>query len=134
VPGDRAPDVGGLRRNNVGFALRFFDVLRGTQHVLVAHFPAAGSGGCVDDVEKFMRRSGLGDHLRAVIITAPGVDVAERPGIALYRDDERRFAGAYGEGERAYLVRPDGYIGWRGRSCAEPSLTAYLGRIFYAGS
>jgi hypothetical protein len=29
-----------MRRHKVGFPLRFFDVLRGTEHVLVAHFPA----------------------------------------------------------------------------------------------
>jgi 2-polyprenyl-6-methoxyphenol hydroxylase-like FAD-dependent oxidoreductase len=132
-PGDRAPDAGGLRRNNVGFALRLFDVLRGTQHVLVAHLPTAASGGRAEDVERLVRRLGLSDHLRAVIIAAPGVDIAEQPGVALYRDDERRFAGAYGEGETAYLIRPDGYIGWRGRSCAEPGLTTYLDRIFRAG-
>jgi hypothetical protein len=34
-PGDRAPDVVGLRREKVGFPLRLFDVLRGTVHVLL---------------------------------------------------------------------------------------------------
>ena len=33
--GDRAPDVQGLRRDQIGFPLRLFDVLRGTAHVLV---------------------------------------------------------------------------------------------------
>ena len=36
-PGDRAPDVLGLRRKGVGFPLRLFDVFRGTDHVLLIY-------------------------------------------------------------------------------------------------
>ncbi len=32
--GDRAPDVGALRRRNVSFPVCLFDILRGTEHVL----------------------------------------------------------------------------------------------------
>ena len=41
VAGDRAPDVSGLRRRDLGFPLRLFDLLRGTEHVLVAYLPEA---------------------------------------------------------------------------------------------
>jgi 2-polyprenyl-6-methoxyphenol hydroxylase-like FAD-dependent oxidoreductase len=37
-PGDRAPDVLGLRQEKVGFPLRLFDVIRGTTHVLMCVF------------------------------------------------------------------------------------------------
>src|SRR3712207_2117726 len=40
--GDRAPDAGGLLRRGLGFPLRLFDVLRGTEHVLIAHLPPGG--------------------------------------------------------------------------------------------
>jgi hypothetical protein len=75
-------------------------------------------------------RGPLGDHLRAAIVAGPTVDAAEQPGIALYHDAEQRFAAAYGSKEAAYLIRPDGHIGWRGRSCMGPSLMMYLHRIF----
>jgi 2-polyprenyl-6-methoxyphenol hydroxylase-like FAD-dependent oxidoreductase len=130
--GDRAPDAGGLRRNNVGFPLRLFDVLRGTQHVLVAHYREAGSHDQLIQLTNLMQRARrrLGDHLRAAIIAGPTVEATEQPGIALYNDAEQRFAAAYGAKEAAYLIRPDGYIGWRGRSCSELSLMMYLRRIF----
>jgi hypothetical protein len=35
--GDRAPDAGGLRRRGIGFPVRLFDILRGTEHVMVTH-------------------------------------------------------------------------------------------------
>ena len=34
MAGDRAPDAGGLTRHGIGFPLRLFDMLRGTEHVL----------------------------------------------------------------------------------------------------
>jgi hypothetical protein len=33
--GDRAPDAQGMRRDHLGFPLRVFDVLRGTEHVVL---------------------------------------------------------------------------------------------------
>ena len=53
----------------------------------------------------------------------------EPHGVAVYRDAERAFAGVYGREEMAFLVRPDGYVGWRGRSWLSEGLTAYLSRI-----
>jgi len=38
----------------------------------------------------------------------------------------RQFFSAYGRQAGVVLIRPDGYIGWRGRSCLEQNLTSYL--------
>jgi hypothetical protein len=44
-------------------------------------------------------------------------------------DQEGRLAAAYGSPEATFLIRPDGYIGWRGRSWREAGLFAYLDLI-----
>src|SRR5215469_11623047 len=41
--GDRAPDAGGLRREGIGFPLRLFDILRGTEHVLLVRLGGASA-------------------------------------------------------------------------------------------
>jgi FAD binding domain len=128
--GDRAPDAGGLRRHGVGFPLRLFDVLRGTEHVLMAHLTgadapdrAAALAACAREI-----RPWLGSRLRVAAVAAEGVP--DQPGITLLQDGQAAFAAAYGAGEASFLVRPDGYLGWRGRSWREPGLRAYLGQVF----
>lgn len=128
--GDRAPDVTGLRRRNLGFPLRLFDVLRGTEHVLVAHL-AAGATRDIADLAGVARElsARFGSILRIVAITA-GADLPETPSVALYRDADNAFRLAYGEATGACLVRPDGYIGWCGRSWRDPGLLVYLDSVF----
>jgi 2-polyprenyl-6-methoxyphenol hydroxylase-like FAD-dependent oxidoreductase len=120
--GDRAPDVQGLIRPGLGFPLRLFELLRGTGHVLLV---AATD---VTDLAVFARdlRARLGAYLRVVAIT-PGA-VPQVPDLALLQDPTGDFTKAYGVG--AYLVRPDGYIGWRGESWQAPGLQTYLRSIF----
>jgi hypothetical protein len=77
--------------------------------------------------QEFLPR--LGSRLRvAAIITAEGS--LDQPGIAVFQDRQNAFGNAYGAQEASFLVRPDGYIGWRGRSWRNPGLLAYLDRIF----
>ena len=47
----------------------------------------------------------------------------ELPGVALYHDFEDAFAAAYGAPQNALLVRPDGYVGWRGPSWRHRALS-----------
>jgi 2-polyprenyl-6-methoxyphenol hydroxylase-like FAD-dependent oxidoreductase len=127
--GDRAPDAGGLRRHGVGFSLRLFDVLRGTEHVLVTHLPSAGTPAETTELAAFAAqlRERVGDRVRVVVVaTAQGVQ--EQPGVALYHDERREFTAAYGAQAASFLVRPDGYIGWRGRSWDDKGLFAYLAK------
>ncbi len=53
----------------------------------------------------------------------------EQAGIALYRDAVNSFANTYGSAAGAFLIRPDGYIGWRGKSYRDAGLVTYLDRI-----
>ncbi len=124
--GERAPDAAGLRRHGVGFPLRLFDILRGTEHVLVVHH----SAGETADLAAFARRL-LADcrlPLRVVGI-ARADDGIGQAGIASYRDADGSFAKAYGAPEAAFLVRPDGYVGWRASSYREPGMLSYIGGL-----
>jgi 2-polyprenyl-6-methoxyphenol hydroxylase-like FAD-dependent oxidoreductase len=129
--GDRAPDAGGLTRHGIGFPLRLFDVLRGTKHVLVAHFVGVDVRQSVADLAAWAQqtRSQLGSRLRIVAIAAEG-GISDQPDIAVLHDRQGAFADAYGLQGASFLVRPDGYIGWRGPSWRDAGLLSHLGRIF----
>ncbi len=60
------------------------------------------------------RRCGprLGSHLRIAAIAPTGAQAPELAGVQVLQDAEGQFTRLYGQA--AYLVRPDGYIGWRG--------------------
>ncbi len=128
--GDRAPDVCALKRRNVGFPVRLFDILRGTEHVLLVHLAHIGARADMTALAAFAHEAGarFGLPMRVAVIAAEA-DVPELPGVALYHDSEDAFAAAYGAQQNALLVRPDGYIGWRGPSWRHPGLVTHLSRI-----
>jgi hypothetical protein len=125
--GDRAPDAAGLRRHGVGFPLRLFDVLRGTEHVLIAHLPSTPAEMTELAALAAQLRERVGDRVRVVVVTA-AEDVQEQPGVAVYHDERGEFTAAYGAQAASFLIRPDGYIGWRGRSWDDKGLFAYLAK------
>jgi hypothetical protein len=71
----------------------------------------------------------FGSRLRAVAVAA-GAPLAEPFAVATYGDTEGALSAAYGAQAAVFLVRPDGYIGWRGRSWRDAGLRAHLGRVF----
>jgi len=131
MAGDRAPDAGGLKRRGVGFPLRLFDILRGTDHVLVAYISEADTQHKAADLAAWAQefQSRLGGHLRLAVISTAAVSL-NQPGIAVFQDQQNAFANAYRTQEASFLVRPDGYIGWRGRSWRNPGLLTYLDSTF----
>jgi hypothetical protein len=128
--GDRAPDAGGLRRHGIGFPLRLFDVLRGTEHLVLAHLASSSSQRELNDLGTFAgemkARFGLRVRMAAI---APDPHCAECPGVALYHDAEGTVRTTYGAEDAAFLIRPDGYIGWRGPSWRDRRLQSHLSRI-----
>ncbi|SFV13600.1 2-polyprenyl-6-methoxyphenol hydroxylase [Methylobacterium sp. 174MFSha1.1] len=132
--GDRAPDANGLVRPGLGFPLRLFDLLRGTRHVLLVHPDGACEQEETQALSDWMQYHAalLRDHLRVVVVASAGADRA-LPGAELIEDRAETFAEAYGRQAMSYLVRPDGHLGWRGRSWREPGLGAYLRKLFLIG-
>jgi 2-polyprenyl-6-methoxyphenol hydroxylase-like FAD-dependent oxidoreductase len=126
IAGDRAPDVTGLRRHGIGFPIRFFEILRGPEHVLVAHLSQSPSATTIADVAKLAQglRARFDSLLRVVAIG--GAESAEIFGLACYHDADGGFAKVYGQRNSIFLVRPDGYIGWRGDFMNTEGLIAHL--------
>jgi hypothetical protein len=50
----------------------------------------------------------------------------EYPGLAFFYDRRASFTNAYGAEDASFLVRPDGYIGWRGRNWGVRGFIAYM--------
>ena len=129
--GDRAPDVGGLRQRGLGFPLRLHDALRGTEHVLIAYLPEEDPSSSMVGLASIAQEVRVlpGSGLRVVAITtAPDLD--EHPHLTTLHDAQGHFAELYGRREASFLVRPDGYLGWRGPSWRGAGLKAYLDTVF----
>jgi len=77
----------------------------------------------VQDLSDWMRRRThlLREHLCIVVVASDAAGYT-LPGADLLEDRTGAFAGAYGARAMSYLVRPDGHLGWRGRSWREPGL------------
>lgn len=113
-PGSRAPDARGLAQAGTAFPLRLFELLRGTDHVLLLYVDTTASLDRLREMAATVVERGP-ERLRAYAVVAPELDPGWLP-IGGVRDAEGSFRAAYGaSGECAYLVRPDGYVGYRQR-------------------
>ncbi|MCB4767975.1 FAD-dependent monooxygenase [Ancylobacter sp. Lp-2] len=123
-PGDRLPEVQGLRRHGLGFPLRLADAVRGPDIVLLV----AVRGGEVLALEALAAR--LRVTVRAplrVVAVAPGDAVLEAPpGVSLFYDAAGMFAAAFGPAPAALIVRPDKYVGWAGAAGDAEGMLDYL--------
>jgi 2-polyprenyl-6-methoxyphenol hydroxylase-like FAD-dependent oxidoreductase len=108
--GDRAPDAEGLRRDHVGFPLRLFDVLRGTEHVLVLYL-GEQAGRYADDVAALGSTATADGLIRTVAIAAPSSPAIDL-GFPVLHDVHGAFVRTYhAKVGMMWLIRPDGYIG-----------------------
>jgi 2-polyprenyl-6-methoxyphenol hydroxylase-like FAD-dependent oxidoreductase len=121
APGQRAPDCRGLRRAGVGFPLRLFEVLRGTEHVLLVDATP----------EKLTALREFAAQVRVVAIGTKPADT--EPGVTWLADAGGDFRDVYiSRAGAAWLIRPDGYIAWRGAGDFSAKLADYLRVIFHA--
>ncbi|WP_448610947.1 FAD-dependent monooxygenase [Geodermatophilus sp. URMC 60] len=134
-PGHRAPDVHGLRRFGVAHPLRLFDLTRGTRSTLLLSADATASEEQVSDLEKLavaVRQQTRGE-VGAYLVAAPDARVPVLVDLPVVRDADGSFAAAYGTagaGTAAYLVRPDGHVGFRSRPLDEDALLDHLAGVF----
>jgi hypothetical protein len=114
-PGDRAPDVSGLRREGLAFPLRLFDLFRGTHHTLLVYRATETAQAGLAALVGALRQR-WGDHLKTYAIVSPDVAVSAGASDACPTvvDSQQGIRRAYAAGEStAYCVRPDGYVGFR---------------------
>ncbi|WP_249523033.1 FAD-dependent oxidoreductase [Modestobacter marinus] len=135
LPGHRAPDVLGLRRFGVAHDLRLFDLTRGTHATKLL---SAGDGVGADELRGLEELAGTirdttGGQVRAYLIAGPDVAVPPLVDLPVLRDARGAFAAAYGTagaGTAAYVVRPDGHVGFRTRPVSEQALREHLAGVF----
>jgi 2-polyprenyl-6-methoxyphenol hydroxylase-like FAD-dependent oxidoreductase len=126
-------DAGPLRQADRVFTL--LDLLRGPRHTLLL-FPGvrAGQAGWLRlaRLAASTRRS-HGALIDVHLVGAtPGTGPADLPpGTSIVLDPERALHRRLGvRGESLYLIRPDGYIGYRSAPATPTSFRRYLERIF----
>jgi hypothetical protein len=135
-PGDRMPDTR-LRHPGTGQEQRLLAILHGTPHDLLLlpgdTDPATLAG--LDDIRRNVERAYpdlIRTHLVLPASSLPtqGIDFPD-----LWLDPEGTVRRALGARQTALaLVRPDGYIGFRGQPASWESLRSYLDRYLIAQS
>jgi hypothetical protein len=128
-PGQRAPDCRGLRRTSVAFPVRLFELLSGIEHTLLLY---AG------DEEQASNLSALATdaierttgHLRPLVVLPPNVDPVSVV-VPAVQDASGEFRASYdATGGCGYVIRPDGYVGYRAGKITIPEAMAHLGKTF----
>ena len=133
APGERAPDANGLRRTGVGHPLRVFDLTRGTSHTLLLYADASVAE---ENVLGFRELAGslrelCAGRLNAYVLLGPAAPMPRGLKIPVLRDADDQFRAAYGvTGASAYLIRPDGHVGFRSSPVAATALREHLEGVF----
>ena len=132
-PGEEAPDARPLIHDNRPTTL--FELLRGPRHTLLL-FPGAEheakSWHRLEELALSVEKD-LDDliNIYFVAIEAGSVPSNFKFHGRLILDPERSLHYRYGaETECLYLIRPDGYVGYRSEPATASALRDYLGRIF----
>lgn len=118
--GDRAPDAAQLRRPFVGHPLRLHERIGCGRHVLLRFVAEEAAVTGLFDMLRLLRLA-LGDSTAELAIASPSAIPDERAGLPLLTDSADEFVTAYSaQPGTAWLVRPNGHVGW---SSAAPSVT-----------
>jgi 2-polyprenyl-6-methoxyphenol hydroxylase-like FAD-dependent oxidoreductase len=130
--GERAPDAAGLGRDSVNHPLRLYSLLSGVDHALVLYADAAAGAEDVAVLENLAAdvTNAARGHMTAHVVAAPTAQVGSTD-LPLLRDTENRFAAGYlPDGSTAFVIRPDGYLGYRGPLDDTATVLAYLRATF----
>lgn len=136
APGERAPDVCGLRRPGVGHPLRLRDLTRGTRHTLLLYADAEADDATMATVEKLsadVRQQTYGE-VEVYLLLGPDAPAPSAPNPPAVRDTDGAFQAGYGvTGAAAYLIRPDGHVGFRSCPIDAEALRHHLHLTFDGG-
>lgn len=129
-----ARDVAGLTEASTGKTVRLFDKLYGGLHTLVVF------GGCEEPDEDTRANYALLEtscqQLPEGLLQTPFIHLGDSlpeglwTGAALLDPGGASHARYGAEGECLYLIRPDGYVGYRALPPLWEPLKEYLGRVF----
>jgi 2-polyprenyl-6-methoxyphenol hydroxylase-like FAD-dependent oxidoreductase len=131
--GDRAPDADGLLLPD-GSKARLFELLRGDHHTLLLfgapRFDSSESANSLSIARQVYER-----YSRDVIIYLVGtgdgvVKIPDWNGGFIVDRDSALHRAYHAAAPCAYLIRPDGYIGYRSFPAESTHLLEFLGRIF----
>ena len=128
--GARAPDATGLTRDAVTGPLRLFSLLGRREHTTLLYAPAGPV-----DVAAFERAADAAiktahGQMDVYLIAAPGADIGATS-LPVIFDTGGDFAMAYAPaGPSAYVVRPDGYLGYAGSGVDDDALMTHLRATF----
>ncbi|MFZ5779491.1 MAG: FAD-dependent monooxygenase [Pseudomonadota bacterium] len=124
--GDRAPDAGGLRQDYVGHASRLHERLGRGRHVLIGFVTDEAQASAFLDVLKSLRDR-FGDGAVGFAVRSADKPIMPREELSMMIDAAGEFAAAYeARPGTAWLVRPDGHIGWCSASPTVASLEDFL--------
>jgi hypothetical protein len=135
-PGHRAPDVWGLRRFGVAHPVRLFELTRGPRFTLLLYADATADEGELFRLEKLAITVGQQgrDQIASYLITSSDTQVPSLVELAVLKDGSGAFADSYGvKGTAAYLIRPDGHVGFRSAPASTDELQPHLRGIFAEG-
>jgi 2-polyprenyl-6-methoxyphenol hydroxylase-like FAD-dependent oxidoreductase len=125
--GDRVPDVGQLRRSFVDKPFRLYERLKAGRHILIGFISDDKVG--AETLAKMLSllRAVMSDAASGFAVMPTGCMAAEREYFPVVIDAGGEFAAAFSaEPGMAWLVRPDGYIGWCSASPSIESLQTFL--------
>lgn len=132
-PGERVRDLELAAAPSTLYAL-----LRGTRHHLLLFDGEAATRAGYENLGLIAEVVGarFGESIEVhVVVPADTAPAALRPGASIVLDGDRRLHGHFGaSSECLYLVRPDGYVGYRSQPASFEHLMEYLDRWFVAAA
>jgi hypothetical protein len=117
----------------VGHPLRLFEVRRGTAHTLIVYADATTAEDELIGFEKLAAKVRAQDPTLIDVYVVVSADAALPADIdvPVLRDEADAFRDAYGvRGAAAYLIRPDGHVGFRCAPVSAAALDDHLANIF----
>lgn len=124
APGERLDYLQELRRPGLFASLRLMEFLRHGE------FQLLGYGGDWADFAQLAEelRVTFGSQIFCLAIADPNGPQPPESVVCLH-DPQAQVRQTWGHGPGALLVRPDGYVGWRGRPRRDPELDRFLVQV-----
>ncbi|MEV0546261.1 FAD-dependent monooxygenase [Nocardia salmonicida] len=132
LAGSRAPDATGLTRDGVTPPFRLFPLLAGPGHTLLRYVDNTCDTATLTEMERHagLLRKLTDDHLDIYLVASPGATIAPTI-LPVIRDSDGDFARRYHcAAGAAYVVRPDGYLGYAASPATPDDLIRHFESTF----